>query len=137
MRAVVVAREAVALRGCMQIVQMCGDLGGRVLDVIIRKMIVHTVEEWLAVACEDRGARGGDFRGGARGGGFRGGARETPDGLWRIRWIEDPTGVLLSRHLIEDGCATAEPAELTEALVRCPSTFTSVEIRCFSRGRIE
>src|SRR5262245_26001442 len=92
MRAVVVARETVALRRCKQIVQMCGDLGGTEPGVIIRQVIVNKTDARLAVACEDRRAWGG---------GVQGVARETPDELWRIRRIKDPIGILLGCHLVK------------------------------------
>src|SRR5712691_8366093 len=113
MRAVVVAREAVALRGCMQIVQMRGDLGRAEADVLIGQLIVDTAEDRVTIARHERGARGG---------GVWGGAGEAPDGLRRIGRIEDPGGIFLGRHLVE-GRRAAEAAELTETLVRCPAAF--------------
>src|SRR5262245_57696741 len=116
MRAVKVTREAIALRGRMQIVQMRGDLGRAETDVVIGELIVDAANNRLAIAGKD---------GGAGSGGVGGVPGEAPDGLRRIRWVEDPRRVFLGRHLIEDRRATAaDAAELTEALVRGPACFT-------------
>ena len=127
MRAVEVAREAVTLRGRMQIVQMRGDLGRAEADVIIRQLIVDAADNRAAIAREDRGAWCGRVRRVAG---------ETPDRLRWIRRIENPIRILLGRHLVEEGRA-AEAADLTVALVRCPARFARSEIGRFRRGRRE
>src|SRR5713101_5963808 len=125
MRAVVVAREAVALGGRMQIVQMCGDLGGAEADVIIGELIVDAAHDRLAIAREERGTWGGRLRRIAG---------EPPDGLRRIGRIEDPCRIFLSRHLVEGRWVTAaDTAEIAIALVLIPACFARGEIGVFLR----
>src|SRR5262245_10114570 len=123
MRAVKVARKAVALGGRMQIMQMRGDLGRAKTGVIIGEPIVDTADDRLAIACEERGARGG---GGIR----RIGVTwcKPPDALLRIRRIEGPFEIFLGRHFIEGRGFASSAGEFDEALVVSSSRFAIADI---------
>jgi hypothetical protein len=81
----------------LHLVQRRGDRGRAEPDVRIREPIGDAAANRLAIGREERGARGGRARPGLT---VRV-AGAPPDGLRRIRRMEDLIGILSGCHLIE------------------------------------
>src|SRR5262249_1340733 len=84
-----------------------------------------TAENWATIAREERGTWGGRARRVAG---------EAADGLRQIGRIEDPGGILLGRHLIQDRRGAEGGEEFRKALMWRPATFAGGEIGCDRRS---
>ncbi|MNQ81541.1 hypothetical protein D3C85_965660 [compost metagenome] len=126
-RAVVIAREPIALRSSVGVVQVDGNLRRAKAHMIRRQLVTEAHDDRLAIAGEDDRTRyDGPWRV----------AFETKDTLRRIGGMEHPVEPFLDFQLIKQGLAE-HAGKFSVALVRRPPGFATGNIRRNRGGRGE